>query len=94
MGARGPKPGSGGRPRLGSKTKPRVDGYKRVTTGPAGHGTQRLEHRVKAGLGKGSQGKGTVVDHGNSDRSDNSAKNLTVMSKSKNTAKSNKRRGS
>lgn len=89
----GPAKGSGGRPRV-AKQKPNGEGYIRKTVGPPGNGKLVYAHRAEAGLAnvKGSKGKGTVVDHGNSRRTDNSAKNLTVMSKGQNTAKSNKKR--
>lgn len=83
----GPSKGHGGRPRT-SSPKPREDGYKRVTTGPKGKGTQVYEHRQKAGLGgtKGSKsGKtGGVVDHKNHNRGDNSPGNLRRTTKAGN----------
>lgn len=88
MGKRGPKKGKGGRPRTDSPAV-RSDGYKRVTVGPKGKGTQVLEHRAKVGLGgtKGSQGKGTVVDHKDRDRGNNSKGNLRKVSKGTNNKK-------
>lgn len=85
MGKRGPAKGHGGRPRKRSG-KPRSDGYKRVTVGPKGKGTQVYEHRAKAGLGstKGSKGKGTVVHHRNRRRGDNRPGNLERVSKAEN----------
>jgi hypothetical protein len=81
----GPSKGSGGRPR--TKTpKARSDGYKRVTVGPKGKGTQVYEHRAKAGLGntRGSKGKGTVVNHKDHKRGNNTKGNLQRVSKAKN----------
>ena len=86
MGERGPKKGEGGRPRV-SNPKPREDGYKRVTKGPVGDGTQMYEHRAKKGLAPGSgslSGKEGVVDHKNRKRGDNSSDNLRVVSKKEN----------
>lgn len=81
----GPSKGQGGRPRT-SSPKARGDGYKRVTTGPKGDGTQVYAHRAKAGLGKGSKsGKtGGVVDHKNRKRGDNRRTNLKVTTKAGN----------
>lgn len=78
----GPSKGHGGRPRTKSP-KARADGYKRVTVGPKGKGTQVYEQRAKAGLGntKGSKGKGTVVHHKNHRRGDNRASNLSRTTK-------------
>lgn len=90
----GPAKGSGGRPRKpASKVATRKDGYKRVTTGAKGKGTQVYAHRDAAGLGgvKGSKGKGTVVDHKDGNRSNNAASNLRKVSKAKNNQ--NKKRG-
>lgn len=87
MGARGPAKGKGGRPRT-KHPATRSDGYKRVTTGPAGKGTQVLQHRAVAGVGKGSlSGKEGVVAHKNKKRGDNSKKNLKKTSKAKNNTK-------
>ena len=90
----GPAKGKGGRPRKAiGKGKTRDDGYKRTTVGPKGDGKQVYEHRAKAGLGKtkGSKGKGTVVDHVNHDRDDNSKSNLRKVSKAKNNANRKKK---
>ena len=90
----GPKKGEGGRPRKAlGKGKTRSDGYRRTTVGEPGKGKQVYEHRAKAGLGKtkGSKGKGTVVDHVNRDRDDNSKSNLRKVSKAKNNANRKKR---
>lgn len=78
----GPAKGQGGRPRTKTPAA-RKDGYKRVTVGPKGKGTQVYEHRAKAGLGgtKGSKGKGTVVDHVNHRRGDNAKSNLRKTTK-------------
>ena len=87
MGKRGPAPGTGGRPRKKPGTnEARPDGYKRRTVGPKSKGKQVYEHRAVAGLAnvKGSKGKGTVVDHKNRRRGDNSASNLRKVSKAKN----------
>lgn len=83
----GPKKGHGGRPRK-KNTKARDDGYSRVTIGPAGKGHQVYEQRAKAGLGnvKGSKGKGTVVDHKDGNRQNNSKGNLRKVSKKRNNA--------
>ena len=64
--------------------KPRPDGYVRVTVGPKGNGTRALQHRVKAGVGPSSKDTKVVVDHKSGIRSDNSKKNLRVVSRSKN----------
>jgi hypothetical protein len=85
----GPAKGSGGRPRKpASKVATRADGYKRVTRGPKGDGTQVYAHREAAGVGgvKGSKsGKtGGVVDHKNRKRGDNRKSNLRVGSKAAN----------
>lgn len=83
MGKRGPKKGEGGRPRKKpGDNEPRTgDGYVRVTKGPKSKGKQVYEHRAKKGLGKGSKGKGTVVDHKNRNTSDNSPANLRTTTK-------------
>lgn len=83
--SRGPAKGHGGRPRTKSPAT-RSDGYKRVTVGPKSKGTQVYQHRAVAGLGgtKGSKGSGTVVNHKNHKRSDNSRKNLERTSKARN----------
>jgi len=85
MGKRGPKKGEGGAPRK-KDVATRKDGYKRVTIGPDGEGTQVYEHRAKAGMGKtkGRKGKGTVVNHQDHKRSHNDPKNLKKMSKAQN----------
>ena len=83
----GPAKGKGGRPRkAASKVAARADGYKRVTRGPKGDGTQVYAHRQAAGVGgvKGSKGKGKVVDHKNRVRGDNRRSNLRVVSKGAN----------
>jgi hypothetical protein len=84
----GPAKGKGGRPRLpASKVATRNDGYKRVTAGPKGKGTQVYAHREEEYDGlppKGSKGKGTVVDHKNRKRGDNRASNLRRVSKAAN----------
>lgn len=84
----GPDKGHGGRPRVRAP-KPRKDGYKRVTVGPPGDGTQVYEHRAKAGLGKvkGSKGKGTVVNHKDHKRGHNAESNLERVSKATNNRK-------
>ena len=86
MGKRGPKPGTGGRPRT-TKPKARDDGYKRVSVGPPGQGEQVYEHRAAMGLApdSGSQaGTEGVVDHLNKDRGDNRKANLRKVTKKKN----------
>ncbi len=84
----GPAKGQGGRPRkkAGTNEGRAGDGYKRVTVGPASKGKQVYEHRAKAGLAntKGSKGKGTVVDHKNKRKGDNSKGNLRKVSKGAN----------
>jgi hypothetical protein len=87
---RGPAKGQGGRPRKPQGTS-HSEGYIRVTVGPKGKGTQTYKHRAAKGLKKGDK---RVVDHGNSNRKDNSKGNLKVMSRGANTAKSNRKRGS
>ena len=86
----GPAKGKGGAPRKpASKVATRGDGYKRVTTGAKGKGTQVYAHRAAAGLGgvKGSKGKGTVVDHKDGNRSNNAKSNLRRTTKKGNAQK-------
>ena len=86
----GPAKGHGGRPRKkgGSRlTKGENKGYVKVTTGPKGKGKQEYKHRVVAG----AKGKNNVVDHKDENKSNNSRKNLRVISRGANTAKRNKR---
>lgn len=73
----GPAPGTGGRPRKkpGTNIAGKL-GYRRVTTGPKSKGTQKLEHRVKAGVGKGSKTGGTVVHHRDGTKTNNALTNL------------------
>ena len=90
----GPAKGHGGRPRKSaSDVSTRADGYKRVTVGAKGKGTQVYAHRAAAGLGgtKGSKSgrTGGVVDHRDGNRSNNARSNLRVTTKAGN----NKRRG-
>jgi hypothetical protein len=85
----GPAKGKGGRPRKPpAKVKARADGYKRVTRGPKGKGTQVYAHREAAGVGgkKGSKsGKtGGVVHHKNKRKGDNRRANLKVTTKAEN----------
>jgi hypothetical protein len=84
----GPAKGSGGRPRTAKPAARAGDGYKRVTVGAKGKGTQVYQHRAKAGLAgtKGSKsGKtGGVVDHKNRNTSDNRKSNLRVGTKAAN----------
>lgn len=94
MGKRGPAKGQGGRPRKSeSSVAVRSDGYKRVTVGPKGKGTQVYAHRAKAGvaLPKGKHaakgGGDRVVDHRDGNKSNNSRSNLRVMSRSANSRK-------
>lgn len=82
----GPPKGSGGRPRA-KNPAPNGEGYIQRTVGPKGKGKRVYEHRHKAGAGPGQ-----VVDHGNSNRSDNSSGNLKLMTRGQNTAKSNRKR--
>ena len=82
----GPNKGEGGRPRKkASEVSTRADGYKRVTVGAKGKGTQVYAHRAAAGLGgtKGSKSghTGGVVDHKDGNRSNNSRSNLRVTTK-------------
>jgi hypothetical protein len=80
MGTRGPAKGEGGRPRKkgGSRlTKGKNAGYVKVTVGPKSKGTQKYEHRVKMGLGKGSKTGGKVVHHKNG-KGDNSSLEITT----------------
>jgi hypothetical protein len=83
----GPSKGKGGRPRTTTPAT-RSDGYKRVTTGAKGKGTQVYEHRAKVGLGgtKGSKsGKtGGVVDHKDGNRANNAKSNLRRTTKAGN----------
>lgn len=57
-----------------------------MTVGAKGKGKLVYEHRAKAGLAgtKGSKGKGTVVDHKNRNRGDNSKGNLRRVTKAAN----------
>ena len=85
----GPAKGKGGRPRKpASKVATRADGYKRVTVGRKGKGTQVYAHRAAAGVGgtKGSKsGKtGGVVHHKNKRKGDNRRSNLKVTTKAEN----------
>lgn len=87
----GPAKGHGGRPRKkgGSRlSKGENKGYIKVTTGPKGRGTQQYKHRVVAGVV--GAGYNTVVDHGDSNKSNDTRENLHVMTRGKNTAKRNK----
>jgi hypothetical protein len=78
----GPAKGKGGAPRKTAATvAKRADGYKRVTTGAKGKGTQRYVQRVKLGLGKGSKGKTTVAHHKDHNRSNNAKSNLVKTTK-------------
>ena len=88
VGSRGPKPGSGGRPR---KTNvPRRDGYVPATVGPAGRGRKVLQHQVVAGtVGKGPN---VTVDHVSGNKSQNTKSNLQVVSRAENVKRENKRR--
>ena len=82
----GPAKGSGGRPRTKTPAT-RKDGYKRVTVGAKGKGTQVYEHRAKMGATgtKGAKGKtGPVVDHRNRKKGDNRSSNLRRVSRSTN----------
>jgi hypothetical protein len=84
MASPGPAKGSGGRPRKpGGSTlsKGKNAGYTKVTVGPKGAGTQKYEHRVKAGVGKGSKTGGTVVHHVDKTKSNNSKSNLKKTSR-------------
>lgn len=87
----GPAKGHGGRPRKkgGSRlSKGENKGYVKVTVGPPGKGRQEYKHRVEAGAtGKGYN---TVVDHKDSNKSNNSRRNLKVTSRGRNTAKRNR----
>lgn len=92
MGARGPKPGSGGRPRKSSH-KPRPgDGYVRETVGPKSNGKVVYSHRKAAGItGKGPN---VTADHLNGKTADNRKKNLQVVSRAENARREQKRRKS
>lgn len=79
----GPAKGTGGRPRK-KNTKPGKLGYARVTTGPKGKGTQKLAHRAKLGLPKGSKGSKKVVDHKDGNQANNARSNLRMLSRGKN----------
>ena len=90
MGERGPKPGTGGRPRkkAGSKlTKGKNAGYVKVTVGPKGKGTQKYKHRVDTGAKSGE-----VVDHKDGNKHNNSRSNLKRMSRGAHAAKTNRTR--
>ena len=88
MGSRGPKPGSGGRPRKANV--PRSDGYVPATVGPAGRGRKVLQHQVVAGtVGKGPN---VTVDHLSGVKSSNAKSNLQVVSRSENVKRENRRR--
>lgn len=81
----GPAKGKGGAPRkTAAQVATRADGYKRVTTGAKGKGTQKYAHREALGLGKGSKGKGTVAHHKNHKRGDNRKSNLKAVTKKQN----------
>lgn len=81
---RGPNKGEGGRPRT-KNPKARADGYKRVSVGPKGKGTQVYQHRAVEGVGKGTKsGKGGVVHHKDHRRGNNTKGNLAVVSKKRN----------
>ena len=84
MGKRGPAKGNGGRPRKpGGSTlsKGKNAGYTKVTVGAAGKGTQKYQHRVAAGAGKGSKTSGTVVHHKDKTKGNNSKANLEVTTR-------------
>ena len=85
MGLRGPKPGSGGRPRK-ANPKDNGNGYVRQTVGPPSKGVRKYKHRVVAGAKPGQ-----TVDHKNARRSDNSRGNLELVSRAENTARRNRR---
>lgn len=89
----GPAKGHGGRPRKpqGSKTTA-ANPYKRVTVGKKGKGHQTYLHRVRAGVAGDHPGRGSkkVVDHIDKVKSDDRRKNLRVISRGKNTARSRK----
>lgn len=88
MGARGPKPGSGGRPRAAThKPNPR-DGYKRETVGPPSAGTQEYVHRVVAGLKPHDP---RTVDHLKPATKSNKPADLQVVSRAENTRRENVR---
>lgn len=93
MGARGPKPGSGGRPRSTTHKPNQRDGYSRETIGPASAGKQAYVHRVKAGVV--NAGPNVTVDHvgqEGSKRKNDSGK-LQVVSRSVNVSREDKSRG-
>lgn len=84
MAKRGPAKGNGGRPRKpGGSTlsKGKNAGYTKVTTGPAGKGTQKYKHRVEAGVGKGSKTGGKVVHHKDHSKGGNDRSNLEVTTR-------------
>ena len=88
----GPAKGKGGRPRKkgGSKlTKGENKGYVKETVGPKGKGKQVYQHRKRAGAL--DEGYNTVVDHKDSNKSNNSKGNLKKTTRGKNTAKRNKK---
>lgn len=89
----GPAKGAGGRPRkaVGQHKGNARDGYKRVTVGPAGAGTQAYEHRIKAGVTK--RGPNVTVDHVNKNTSDNRGSNLEVVSRAENARRARVRKG-
>lgn len=81
---RGPSKGQGGRPRKpGGSTlsKGKNAGYKKVTVGPKGKGTQKYAHRVAAGAGEGSKTGGTVVHHKDHSKGRNTKSNLEVTTR-------------
>jgi hypothetical protein len=86
----GPAKGKGGRPRKkggSTLTKGGNKGYKKITVGPKGKGTQKYYHRVVTGAKKGE-----VVDHRDGSKSNNARTNLKRMSRGAHQAKSNRTR--
>lgn len=89
VGKRGPKPGTGGRPRkrLGSHAA-NSEGYARITVGSKKNPKRIYEHQAATGVRGGSKGSKTVVDHKDGNKLNNKRSNLRVTSRGKNANRS------